>query len=279
MVLADAEAARGHISVTGSSMGEAQRASREEGADMPTTPTTAGDTAHTTEGASSAASQTKPTVHFYVLLDRSGSMESMKSDVIGGFNDFLRTQQATAGKARMTMVQFDTQDPHDVIVDSVRISRVDELTPERFQPRGGTPLLDATAKLIETVLGREAKRRALGKDAEEIVFITVTDGEENQSRHTSLAQVQRLVSAGQEAGWNFVYLGAGLDAYGDAQRLGYHADSVQAFAADGEGAELMWKSVTRATLQMRGDVLAGRSFDKAAYFRGVKEAEARRNAK
>jgi uncharacterized protein YegL len=243
---------------------------------MPTTPTTAGDTAHTTEA--KAKGEAKPTVHFYVLLDRSGSMESMKSDVIGGFNDFLRTQQATAGKARMTMVQFDTQDPHDVIVDAVRLSRVDELTPERFQPRGGTPLLDATAKLIETVLGREAKRRALGKNAEEIVFITVTDGEENQSRHTSLAQVQRLVAAGQEAGWNFVYLGAGLDAYGDAQRLGYHADSVQAFDADGEGADLMWKSVTRATLQMRSDVMAGRAFDKAAYFRGVKEAEARRNA-
>lgn len=239
---------------------------------MPTTP----DPSSTTKKPKTSKKQ-KPTVHFYVLLDRSGSMEAMKADVIGGFNDFLRTQRETYGRALMTMVQFDSQDAHDVITQASDLADVAELTPEKFRPRGGTPLLDATARLIEVVLGREAKRQALEKPAEEIVFITITDGEENQSRHTTLDQVKRLVEAGHEAGWNFVYLGAGLDAYGDAQRLGYHADSVQAFDADGKGAELMWKSVTRASLQLRGDVHADRAFNKAAYFRGVKEAEARRN--
>jgi Mg-chelatase subunit ChlD len=217
------------------------------------------------------------TVHFYVLLDRSGSMESMKSDVIGGFNDFLRTQRAAEGRARMTMVQFDSQDPQDTVADAVRLEHVVELTDGRFQPRGGTPLLDATAMLIERVLGRQAKRRALGKDAEEIVFITITDGEENQSRHTTLEQVRALVTAGQADGWSFVYLGAGIDAYGDAMQLGYDIESVQAFCADGQGANEMWLSVSRAASQLRSDVAAGRSFEKAAYFRGMKEAEARRN--
>lgn len=213
------------------------------------------------------------TVHFYVLLDRSGSMESMKGDVIGGFNDFLRTQRETAGRARMTFVQFDSQDPQDTVCDAARLEEVPELTAARFQPRGGTPLLDATAELIERVLGRQAKRKALGKATEEIVFMTITDGEENQSRKTSLDQVQKLIAAGKEDGWNFVFLGAGLDAYADAHRLGYDVDSVQAFAANGDGAKLMWSSVSRASSALRGDVIAGRSFNKAAYFRGVKEAE------
>jgi Mg-chelatase subunit ChlD len=211
-----------------------------------------------------------------VLLDRSGSMESMKADVIGGFNDFLNQQLQGAGKARMTLVQFDTQDPHDTIVDALRLEHVAPLTAQRFQPRGGTPLLDATAMLIERVFGRQAKRKALGRTEEEVVFITITDGEENQSRRTTLEQVRALIGAGQEAGWNFVYLGAGLDAYGDAQRLGYSVDSVQAFMADGVGAQEMWHSVSRASSQLRSDIAMDRSFSKADYFRGLKEAEARR---
>jgi uncharacterized protein YegL len=234
-------------------------------------------------GSKSASKQETPaaeaprTVHFYVLLDRSGSMESMKADVIGGFNDFLKQQLEAAGKARMTLVQFDTQDPADTLVDAVRLEHVPALTTQRFQPRGGTPLLDATAMLIERVFGRQAKRKAIGRSEEEIVFITITDGEENQSRHTTLEQVRSLIGAGQEAGWNFVYLGAGLDAYGDAQRLGYSVDSVQAFMADGVGAHEMWSSVSRASMQLRSDVAMDRSFNKADYFRGLKEAEARRN--
>jgi uncharacterized protein YegL len=227
--------------------------------------------------AKATAKEAPRTVHFYVLLDRSGSMESMKADVIGGFNDFLRQQLEAAGKARMTLVQFDTQDPADTIFDAERLDQVAPLTAQRFQPRGGTPLLDATALLIERVFGRQAKRKALGRTEEEVVFITITDGEENQSRHTTLEQVRNLIGAGQEAGWNFVYLGAGLDAYGDAQRLGYNVDSVQAFMADGDGAQEMWNSVSRASMQLRSDVAMDRSFNKADYFRGLKEAEARRN--
>lgn len=213
------------------------------------------------------------TVHFYVLLDRSGSMESMKNDVIGGFNDFLKQQREQEGRARMTLVQFDSQNAADTVCDAVALERVPLLSEDRFQPRGGTPLLDATAALIERVLGRQAKRRALGKSDEEVVFLTITDGEENQSRRTSLEEVQKLVGSGKEAGWNFVFLGAGLDAYADARLLGYDEASVQAFDADGEGAKMMWGSVSRASAALRADITAGRVFDKSAYFRGVKEAE------
>lgn len=216
---------------------------------------------------------TAPTVHFYILLDRSGSMASMRGDVIGGYNNFIQEQKAVAGKARVTLVQFDSQNPQEVIFDAVRLDDVPELTARTFVPRGGTPLLDATGALIETVLGRAARRKVLGKAPEEIVFVTVTDGEENQSAHTGLDDVRRLIGAGKEEGWSFVYLGAGLDAYGEAGRLGYDSGSTQGWIRGSEGAEKMWGSLSRAAGQLRRDVAGGVQFDKSNIFRGIKEAE------
>jgi len=160
-----------------------------------------------------------PTVHFHILLDRSGSMEPLRADVIGGYNNFIAEQTKVSGKARATLVQFDSQDPQEMLLKAVRGDRVPAPTESTFVPRGDTPLLDATAALIETVRGRATTRKTLGKLTEEIVFVTVTGGEENQSTHTILQDVQKLVKAGKENGWNFVYLGADLDAYADAARL------------------------------------------------------------
>jgi Mg-chelatase subunit ChlD len=233
-------------------------------------PATSGRTTSRAAGGSRKGGRT---VHFYVLLDRSGSMESMRSDVIGGYNNFLREQRQEHGRARITLVQFDSQDPQETLLDAAPISGASDLTADTFVPRGGTPLLDATASLVERARGRRSTRRALGRREEEIVFVTVTDGEENQSTRYTLEHVRRLVEAGRAEGWNFVYLGAGLDAYGDAARLGYDPASTQAWKADGEGAQAMWGSVSRAAAQLRRDVAAGVAFNKAEYFRGVKEAE------
>jgi uncharacterized protein YegL len=226
-----------------------------------------------------APEQAEPlkTVHFYVLLDRSGSMGSMRSDVIGGFNSFLAEQQASPGRARLTLVQFDSQHHQEVVLDAASLHRVQPLTEASFQPRGGTPLLDATVTLIERIHGRAATRQALGKATEEIVVITITDGEENSSRRATLEQVRTLVEGGKEAGWAFVFLGAGIDAYAEAHRLGYDDGSVQAFGANGDGAKAMWRSVSRASHQLRADVAARMSVDKSAYFRGLKEAEAEKD--
>jgi uncharacterized protein YegL len=229
-----------------------------------------------TAGKSARAARKHPetTVHFYVLLDRSGSMESMRTDVIGGFNAFLDEQLAEPGRARLTLVQFDTQDHQEVLLDGAHLQNAKPLSAASFQPRGGTPLLDATVTLIERIHGRAAARKAMGKTPEEIVVITITDGEENSSRRASLDQVRSLVENGKESGWSFVFLGAGIDAYEEAQRLGYDNGSVQAFAAHGDGAKAMWKSVSRASSQLRYDVAAHMAVDKASYFRGLKEAEA-----
>src|SRR5580765_2982032 len=104
-----------------------------------------------------------PRSHFYVLLDRSGSMESMRADVIGGFNNLLAEQQADGPDARLTLVQFDSQDPHEVLTDALRINRVRPLSERTFVPRGGTPLLDATGRIITKAAVREDQRATLGK--------------------------------------------------------------------------------------------------------------------
>ena len=220
-----------------------------------------------------AKKDVQTTTHFYILLDRSGSMESMKSDVIGGYNAFITEQQTVKGKAKVTLVQFDSQEPQEVLADAKNIGDITPLTGEMFSPRGGTPLLDASAQLIERVLGRQNLRKITGKNHEEIVFITITDGEENQSTKTSLKDITKLIKQGKEDGWSFVFLGAGIDAYAEATRLGYDAGSVQAWEPTGESAKTMWGSVSRASKSLREDVYNQISMDKKAFFRGVKEAE------
>jgi Mg-chelatase subunit ChlD len=117
-------------------------------------------------------------LHLFVLLDRSGSMEAIRSEVIGGFNAFVAGQQINGADARLTMVQFDTQDLAETVVDDVPIRQVKPLTRARFQPRGGTPLLDATAHLV----ARARAKVGDGPVDANVVVVTITDGLENASR-------------------------------------------------------------------------------------------------
>lgn len=215
-------------------------------------------------------------VHLYVLIDRSGSMASMASDVIGGFNRLLADQAADGPDARMTLVQFDSWDPHEVIADAVPIAEIIPLSPATFQPRGGTPLLDATGLILGQAVTRAATLAAAGQPAEEIVVVTITDGHENQSREFGLDTIRNLVAGHRRAGWRFVFLGAGLDAYADARRFGYDDGSIQAFVPDADGARLAFRSLSSSTTKMRGDLRAGRRSARGDYFGADKPAEADR---
>ncbi len=222
----------------------------------------------------------KPRPHFYVLLDRSGSMEAMRADVIGGFNNLLVEQQDPSlgggPDARMTLVQFDSQDPHEVLVDGARITRMHGLSDRTFQPRGGTPLLDATGRVITMASVRETQRATLRKRPEVITIITITDGHENQSREFSVRDIRRLVKEKEARGWSFAYLGANLDAYGEAGGIGYDARSTMAFAPDGAGASQAFANVSRAMSARRAKLRAGESYDPADFYEGDKAAEADR---
>lgn len=214
-----------------------------------------------------------PVVHLYVLLDRSGSMGTIADDVIGGFNHLLAEQQADGADARITLVQFDTQDPHEVIADAVPVLEMVLLDASTFVPRGGTPLLDATGLLLSRAAKRESELAATNQTAEEIVFMSVTDGHENASCELDLATVRKLVEQHTQKGWTFVFLSAALDVYGEAGGLGHDARSTQAFVQDRDGAAAAFQSLSRATTSRRAKVRTRQTFDKDDYFEGQKPAE------
>lgn len=186
---------------------------------------------------------TKPVpVHIYFLLDRSGSMQDIETDVIGGFNAFLAAQQAdTLGKVRLTLVQFDNQEPFEIIHEARNIHKVPELTAATFVPRGSTPLLDAEGRAMVMAEERAAKREAAGKRAESIIFATYTDGLENASREWTFERVAAKKAEHEDA-WAFIYLGVGHDAYGQGNRIGTQAVNTVAGAAGGQGVAMAYAS-------------------------------------
>jgi Mg-chelatase subunit ChlD len=213
-------------------------------------------------------------LHIYFVLDRSGSMESIASDVVGGFNAFLADQQADGADALMTLVQFDSQDPHEVLAEAKPISDVPRLTSETFAPRGGTPLYDAMGHAIADATIHAEGRKSTGKPEEEIFFVTFTDGEENQSREYNRATLFDLVKKRENSGWTFVYLGANQDSYEEGGRIGYSAGNTQNYDASPLGAAVAFASLSKSVGTRRAKMRSGESYDKGDLFEGDKPAEA-----
>ncbi len=220
-----------------------------------------------------------PVVHLYVLLDRSGSMESIADDVIGGFNRLIADQQADGDDAVVTLVQFDNDDAHEVIADAVPVREVRPLDGATFTPRGMTPLLDATGQLLARAAQRVEYLEMAGRPAEDIVFVSITDGHENASRELDLSTIRRMVERRTEQGWTFVFLSAAMDVYGEAAGLGYDVRASQAFAPDADGTHLAMNALSTSMIAHRQKVRTGASFDKGDFFEGDKTAEADRRRK
>jgi hypothetical protein len=178
-------------------------------------------------------------------------MSSIANDVIGGFNQWIKDQKANGPDAKVTFVQFDSQDPQHVVVAGAPISEITDLTPATFIPRGSTPLLDATGLLIGRARVEAAAREATGLQKEDILFISITDGEENESSEYTLAQIKKLVKECEKSGWTFVFLSAALDAYGDAERIGLKQGNIQAFDGTAQGTHLAFQSLAMKTSNYR----------------------------
>jgi Mg-chelatase subunit ChlD len=181
-----------------------------------------------------------------VVLDRSGSMESIRDTTISGFNTYLAEQAKLPG-ARFSLTQFDTEGiDHDYV--AVPVEQVHRLSRDTFVPRGGTPLYDAVAASINAVIA--------GKPKGKVVFVIITDGAENSSREYTREQVFDLVNRQRKAGWEFVYMGANVDAYEVGSRLGVAARSSYNYAADAAGVANAYAAVSRATTLYRREMVA-----------------------
>ena len=196
-------------------------------------------------------------VHLYFVLDRSGSMASIRDDVIGGFNSFVDEQRKQPGECLVTVVQFDSQDPYDVLFDAVLLSELSPLAHDNFQPRGSTPLYDAMGHAIANAAIRMEKRAAEHQPAEQILFVTMTDGQENASREYTRDKVFAAITARTESGWTFAYLGANQDAFAEGGAIGYSAGSTRGYDATAQGTAGAFASLSRATSGYRSRVATG----------------------
>lgn len=210
-------------------------------------------------------------VHVYFVLDRSGSMSSIATDVIGGFNSFIEEQKRQDGECRITMVQFDSHNPAELLYDAVEVAEVTPLTSNTFSPRGSTPLLDAEGSMINRARQRAAQRITEGLDAEAILFVTFTDGEENASREWTKEALTAAKSQAETDGWAFSYLGCGHDAYAQASSIGTNMMSTRSFASSGAGVRAAYSGVTEVANNFRSNAKRGMVTSSVALYDGVDE--------
>ena len=158
------------------------------------------------------------------LLDRTGSMQSIKDDTIGAFNAYLSGLQKNGDLIDFTFLQFDSQSLDKIHVKTP-VGEVRPLTDDAYQPRAATPLIDAAYKTIKAVEG------SLTSPANEtkVVICIQTDGQENASVEHSWADLNLLIKAKTDAGWQFNFLGCGIDAYAQGARMGISAQSTMSY--------------------------------------------------
>jgi Mg-chelatase subunit ChlD len=161
----------------------------------------------------------KDATHIAVLLDRSGSMEAVKDETISGFNYFLKEQKAVGDNASFTLVQFDSEST-DVVHEARPVRDVPDLNGDTYQPRGSTPLLDALGQTINST-GRTLAAIPEANRPDKIVFVVITDGQENASHKFTKSEVKEMINHQTEKyNWQFIYLGANQDAFAEARAVG-----------------------------------------------------------
>lgn len=185
-----------------------------------------------------------------VLLDRSGSMQSIADDTIGGFNAFLAEQKAQPGDATLSLVQFDSEG-YDVVIDAKPLADAPNLTTKTFQPRASTPLLDAMGRVI-TDAGARFKAMAEGERPENVVVVVITDGHENASREFTAERIKAMVTHQTDVyKWSFIYLGANQDAILVARYMGITMDSAATYTADPHGTRAAYAGASAMLMQAR----------------------------
>jgi hypothetical protein len=198
--------------------------------------------------------------HITMILDRSGSMEAIREDTIGGFNAFVEEQQRQPGTVTLTLVQFDGIDPYEVLQHFAPIEKVLPLTQATFVPRSSTPLLDALGRGIND-LAQTLTTLPPAQRPQQIIFVVVTDGEENASREFTKLQVSQMIAERQQQDWQFVFLSADLAAISEAEATGVLASHAMAYDKTAQGTRDAWTSVSKNTSAYRAQVRKDMAFD------------------
>ena len=189
------------------------------------------------------------------ILDRSGSMAGLEDDTIGGFNAMLEKQKKEPGEALLSAVLFDHCS--EVVYDRVDLQKIEPMTDKQYFVRGSTALLDAIGGAVHHIENVHKYAREEDRPGKTI-FVITTDGMENASREYSYRQVSSMVKHAQEAyGWEFLFLGANMDAIRAAETFGIRADRAVRYKCDGAGTRVNYSVVSQAIGSMR----SGRGID------------------
>ena len=183
------------------------------------------------------------------ILDKSGSMAGLETDTIGGFNAMLKKQKALDGECRITTVLFDNT--LELLHDRIDIKDVGPLTAEEYRIGGSTALLDAIGFAIGKI-GKVQQITAEGARAGQVLFVIITDGMENASREFTYANVKQLIEYRKaEFSWEFIFLGANIDAAETAEHVGISRNRAQNYHADKAGVDLNFSVMSENIAQFR----------------------------
>ena len=183
------------------------------------------------------------------ILDRSGSMSGLESDTIGGFNSMLEKQKSKPGDALVTTVFFDHD--YELLHNRVRIKNVNDITEKEYYVRGTTALLDAMGRTINYV-GKSISDTEEEEHPDKVIFVIITDGMENSSHEFSKEKVKSMVEHQKtKYCWEFLFLGANIDAIKTAADFGIDEDRSTNFCADSKGINLNYGAICSFVSEMR----------------------------
>lgn len=176
-------------------------------------------------------------------------MSGLESDTIGGYNAMLKRQQEEDGEAIVTTVLFD--DEYQLLHDRFNIKWIKPITEKEYYVGGSTALLDAMGKSIQKIINVQ-KNTSDDQKADKVLFVITTDGMENASREYSYGRIKKMVEHQKEKyGWEFIFLGANIDAVLTAERFGIEHDRSANYHADGEGTRLNFEAVSNVVSDLR----------------------------
>lgn len=215
--------------------------------------------------------------HITIVLDKSGSMATLRNDMIGSFNEFIKTQKAVPGEATLTLALFSNftqwEGWYQTPINFHPLSKVEELTESQYVPNGSTPLLDAVGRAIvetgEKLASLDEKDRPGA-----VLFVIMTDGEENSSREYSNAAIAAMIKEQTEKyQWVFSFIGANQDSFATARNYNIPQGNVMNFAPTGAGAQSVGKTLSHAAAQYRATPTAGKILMKESLYDNTPDLE------
>ncbi|MBM6688088.1 VWA domain-containing protein [Collinsella tanakaei] len=188
------------------------------------------------------------------ILDASGSMSGLESDTVGGFNGMIERNREEPGEAVVSTIIFN--DKSYVLHDRIDIREVPRLTRRQYRCSGCTALLDAVGGAIKHV---DVVQGVLpdGYKADKVLFVITTDGMENASRRFSYAQIKNMIERRRKQGWEFLFIGANIDAGAEAEQLGIERDRAADYLADEQGTEVLYAAMASAVASVRSAPTGG----------------------